>query len=605
MCCLSTSWPVRADTTQNTGQTAEKAAKLVVVTAARRPQAAAQVLADLSVLERSAIERSGATCAADLLAELPGIEFARNGGPGGTTSVFIRGAESRHVAVYIDGLRVDAQGTGGAPWELIPIDQVERVEVLRGPAAAVYGSDAVGAVVQFFTKRGDRAAGNSASLSAGTHNTAQARVATSGVAAGLDYALAASHGRSSGFNARTIASANPDADGWRRTGLQARLGAAVAPGHRVEAALLASNLWSQYDGFSASADDVSRQALRTVGLNWQGQWSPASGTRAQLGQSEVTYESQPDFYRTETTLRNLLLQHDQQVGDQHWSFSAERREDELLNPATTYTPVLAGRRHQNALAVAWRADWGAHALQAHLRHDDDSQFGSQPTGSLAWGWQWAPAWRLTASAATSFRAPTLYQQRSEYGLATLRPEQGRNLELGLRWADAGTELSATAWRNRVRDLITFGAAGPCASSFGCYENASRVQYKGLTLAGRGRLAGAALHGSLDWHDPRNTDTDKLLARRARVLATAGVDTAWAGWGLGAALQAAGPRFDDAANLRRMGGYAVLNLRAQRALAPGLTLELRLDNVADKAYELARTYPTGGRRATVGLRWASL
>ena len=581
-----------------TGQLADT----VVVTATRTPQTLSRVLGDVSVLERDAIERSGASCVADLLARLPGIEFARNGGPAGVTSVFIRGAETRHTAVYIDGLRVDGQATGGAPWELLPIDQIERIEVLRGPAAAIYGSDAVAGVVQLFTRRGGGATQASASLSAGSQATVQARAAVSGEAAGLDYALSASSGRSGGFNARAIASANPDDDGWRRSGVQARLGTQVAPGHRLEAALLASNLWGRYDGFSASDDDIARQTLRTVNLVWQGQWSAESDTRLQIGESRNSYESQPSYYRTETLLRNFVLQQGQRFGAQRFNLTLERKQDELLNPATLYTPVLAGARHQDALALGWQTQIGAHALQAHARFDRDSEFGSQPTGSLAWGWQFLPAWRLTASAATAFRAPTLYQRFSEYGVAGLKPETARNVELGLRWAAGGTEISATAWRNRVSQLILFGAAGPCASSFGCYENAGRVRYEGLTLAGRSSLGGVTLRGSLDWHDPRNLDTDKLLARRARTLATLGADTRWAGWGMGLELQAAGQRFDDAANRRAMGGYAVINLHAERMLTASLALTLRVDNLADKDYQLARTYPTGGRSAHLGLRW---
>ena len=578
-------------------------ANTVVVTATRTAQPLSRVLADISVLERDAIERSGASCAADLLAQLPGVQFARNGGPAGVTSVFIRGAESRHTAVYIDGLRVDGQATGGAPWELLPIDQIERIEVLRGPAAAVYGSDAVAGVVQLFTKRGSGPLQARAALSVGTQDTLQGSAAISGATGVLDYALTASHGRSQGFNARATATSNPDDDGWRRSGVQARLGAQLAPGHRVDAALLASNLWGQYDQ-SGTADDVSRQALRTANLSWQGQWSADSDTRLQLGESRNTYESQPSFYRTETTLRNFVLQQGQRFGAHRLDLTLERKEDELLNPATAFSATLQGARHQNALALGWQAEFGAHAWQAHVRHDHDSEFGGQPTGSLAWGWQWAPAWRVMASAATSFRAPTLYQRFSEYGVAGLSPEKGRNVELGLRWAQAGTEFSATAWRNRVRQLILFGAAGPCASAFGCYENAGQVRYEGLTLAGRGKLAGLALHGSVDWHDPRNLDTDKLLARRARAFGSFGADAQWAGWGLGLELQASGGRFDNAANTpaQRMGGYAVVNLRAERALTPDLTLHLRIDNAGDKDYQLARTYPMAGRSAQLGLRW---
>jgi vitamin B12 transporter len=188
-------------------------------------------------------------------------------------------------------------------------------------------------------------------------------------------------------------------------------------------------------------------------------------------------------------------------------------------------------------------------------------------------------------------------------VATLTPETGRNVELALRWQADGSEASATVWRNRVRDLIAFGGAGPCLSPFGCYENVGRSQYEGLTLAGRHALGGVSLHGSLSWHDPRNQDIDKVLVRRARRLATFGADTRLAdGWTAGVEVQASGARFDNTANTQRMGGYALVNLSLERQLAPGLVLQGRLDNAGDKTYEVARTYATPGRSALLTLRW---
>jgi vitamin B12 transporter len=577
----------------------------VVVTATRTPQVLSSVLADISIVERDEIQRSGAFGVADLLARLPGIEFARNGGPGTTTSLFIRGSETRHTAVYIDGVRVDSQSTGGAAWEQIPLDQIERIEVLRGPAAAMYGSDAVAGVVQLFTKRGKGVARPTAALTIGSYRTAQAQVGVSGSADALDYSLSAGHGRSDGFDARTAAAAghNLDKDGWQRSTLQGRVGFQLNPAQRIDASLLATNLRSGYDS-SATADDQNRHTLRTGSLAWEGRWSAEATTRAQLGQTESTYETQPSFYRTETTLKNVTLQHEQRFGAQQLTGTLERREDALFNPATAFAADLRGQRHQDAIGLGWRGDFGSHGLQAHVRHDEDSEFGGKSTGSLAWGWAFAPQWRATASAATSFRVPTLFQRFSQYGNPALVPESGRNVELGLRWAAAGSEASVTAWRNKVSNLINFGAPGPCADSFGCYVNVGRAELKGVTLAGRTQWGAVALRGSVDWHDPRNADTDKVLPRRAKRLANFGAETQWAGWLLGTEVQAAGERFDNASNTQRLGGYALVNLSVSRSLMPGLTLEARIDNLADKDYQLARTYATAGRNGQVTLRWTT-
>jgi vitamin B12 transporter len=561
-----------------------------------------QVLADMSVLERDVIERSGASCVADLLARLPGVAFARNGGPGTVTSLFVRGGESRHTAVFVDGVRVDSQATGGATWETLPVEQIERIELLRGPAAAIYGSDAVGGVVQIITRQGRGAPRATAAVTMGSQSLRQGQASLAGTAGTLDYAVSASRGRSDGFNARPIATANPDLDGWSRSTLQGRMGWQITPGQRLEGGVLSTRLKGQYDG-SRTADDVSDYALRTATLGWSSRWAAGSDTRVSIGQSRSTYETQPSYYRSETTLRNFLLRHEQAVAGQNLSVTLERRDDHLLNPATAFAATLEGERTQDAVALGWRTDIAAHGLQAHVRYDDDSEFGGESTGSLAWGWHFAAGLRVTVSIASVVpRADAVSAlQRIRHRSAAARA--GRNVEAGLRWASGGHELSVTVWRNRLRQLIAFGSAGPCASAFGCYENIGRAQYEGLTLAGPHDAGCLAHHGSVDWHDPRNLDTDQVLVRRARRPGQPG-HADHLGWlaELGVEVQAAGTRFDDTANTQRMGGYALVNLSVAKPLGAGLVLEGRIDNAGDKAYEVARTYANAGRAAQVTLRW---
>lgn len=143
----------------------------IVVTATRVPQPLADLVADVTIIDRATIQRSGETGVADVLARVPGIQISRPGNVGSPTSVFLRGAESRYTAVFIDGVRVDSQSTGGASWQTIPLAQIDRIEVLRGPAAAVYGSDAIGGVIQLFTRKGDGALTPSIGVGIGTYNT--------------------------------------------------------------------------------------------------------------------------------------------------------------------------------------------------------------------------------------------------------------------------------------------------------------------------------------------------------------------------------------------------------------------------------------------------
>jgi len=599
---LGAAFPLAAQTTLLAQAATAPQLRETVVTATRVAQPLSDLVGDVSIVDREAIEASGATGVADVLARLPGMQIVRNGGQGSSGSVFVRGAESRFTAVYLDGVRIDSQSTGGAVWEQIPLSQIDRIEVLRGPAAAVYGSDAVGGVIQLFTRKGEGAPAPYVGVGLGNRGTRTVQAGVSGGNDRVDYSVGLSHERSDGFNSRPGPSYNPDDDGYRRSSANARLGLQLDPRHRLEGTLLASNLQSQYDS-SKTADDRSHHQLRTASLSWLAQWSDSYRTRLQVSQSGSQYETSPNFYRTETTLRNYLLHNEWRLGVHLFTAALERREDELNNPATPSAADLKRDRSQNALALGYGLNQAPHALQAHLRYDDDSEFGGQSTGSLSYGYAITPQWRATAAAGTSFRAPTLYHRFSQYGSANLQPEEGRNVELGLRWSEGASSVGVVAFRNRVRNLINFGAAGTCADAFGCYENVGRAEYKGVTLSAATRVGGVSLHGSVDWQNPRDLVSGKQLARRAKRYATLGADTQLAGWTLGAEVQAVGRRWDNAANTNALGGYTAVNLYTSKRLARDVTFLARVDNVGDKDYQTARTYASGGRSLYVGLKWA--
>ncbi len=581
-----------------------------VVTATRTEQPLSDLVADVSIVDRQTIEASGATGVADVLARLPGIEISRNGGPGNQSSVFVRGAESRFTAVYIDGVRIDSQSTGGAQWEQIPLAQIERIEVLRGPAAAVYGSDAIGGLIQLFTRKGDGAATPYVGLGVGSHGTRKVEAGVSGATGpdgALDYSLGIARVRSDGFDAKTSGVHNPDDDGYRSTNASARLGYRIDARHQIGATALLNRLDSGYDasGYKAAkpVDDRNEHRLRNLGAHWAAKWSDVYSTRVSVSDSLSRYETSPSPYLTETQLRGYLWQNDWRVGNHRLSAALERREDRLENNSLVGAGGGNTRdRSQDGVALGYGYATGAHTVQANLRHDDDSEFGGKSTGSLSYGYGFAPGWRVTGSVGTAFRAPTLYQRFSEYGVASLQPETSRNVEVGIRYAQASSTFSAVAYRNRLSNLITFASAGPCASTFGCYANTARAQYEGITFAGSYRLSGVQLHGSLDFQNPVNLDTGKLIPRRAKRHATLGADTLIAGWTLGTELQASGRRFDDAANKNVLGGYTLLNLYASTRIARDYTLLARIDNANDKDYQTARTYATGGRQFYVGLKW---
>ncbi|WP_315127716.1 TonB-dependent receptor domain-containing protein [Comamonas antarctica] len=568
-----------------------------VVTAARAPQSAEQLLADLSVIDRATIEASGATGVADLLVRVPGIQMVRNGGIGNTTSLMLRGADTAYTAVYIDGVRFSSQsGSGGPSWESIPLAMIDRIEVLRGPAAAIYGSDAMGGVVQIFTRRGEQAPTGSLSLGLGSNGTRRGQAGISGVHQAWDYALDIASERSDGFDVRP--SRNPDRDGYDSLSGAARLGWRIDARHRLSASLLASDMDAAYDNSPRlGVDDRAKHRMHAAGLDWSAQWSERWSSQLALNTSEDRYETTPTPYLTTTQLRGLSWQNQWRLGAQSLSATLERRKHALQNAP------IDRKRAQNALALGYQWHAGAQHLQAQLRHDDDSEFGGKNTGSLSYGYDLTPRWRATAAAATAFRAPTLYQRFSSYGSAALTPENGRNLELGLRYQAGRDAFSATAYRNRISDQVSFqtGARG-CASSQGCYVSVAQAEYQGLTLAGSTHAAGTRWHASLDFNAARDGATGLYLARRPRQFGTLGASRSIAGWQWAADVQWSARRYDDAANTRVLGGYALWNLSATRQLARDWKLLARLDNAFDKYYETAATYATEGRRFFMSLQW---
>ena len=570
-----------------------------VVTATRTAQPLSDLVADVSIVDRDSIERSGATGLGDLLARLPGVEMSRNGGPGTTTSLFLRGAESRFTAVYIDGVRMDSQSTGGAAWESIPLGLIDRIEVLRGPAGAVYGSDALGGVIQIFTKRGEKGFAPFVSVGVGNRGTTKLEAGVSGASGTVDYALGLLRDESDGFNARPIAGQNPDKDGYRNTAGNARVGVQLNSVHRLEGTLMVGDTNSGYDS-GLGKDDRNLHTMHALGLHWQAQWSSAYKTKFSVTDSRDEYETKPSVYLSDTRLRGYLFQNEWREGAHLVTAALERREDRLEN-----NPIDRSRS-QNGVALGYGYNAGGHTVQVNVRHDEDSEFGGKGTGSVAYGYAITPQWRATASVGTAFRAPTLYQRFSQYGVASLRPESARNAELGLRYAQGDSSFSAVAYRNRVTNLISFVDASACSplQTQGCYAN-TRAEYKGVTLAASHRLGPVQLRGSLDLQRPRDLDTGKQLARRAKHHGTFGADTVVAGWTLGAEVQASGRRYDydTVGNTYVLGGYTLVNLYASTRIARDYTLLARVDNLADKDYQLVRNYATAGRTLFVGLKWA--
>ncbi|MEO7056518.1 MAG: TonB-dependent receptor [Caldimonas sp.] len=590
----------------------------VVVTGTREPETLSRSAADIVVIDSATLRASTADSVEDLLRREAGLQLARNGGPGQTSGFFIRGASTNSTVVLVDGVRIGSATAGQAEFEALSLSQIDRIEVLRGPASSLYGADAVGGVVQIFTRRGEGGPRLTAFAAIGGEGSRQGSAAVSGAAGAFDYAASlgrdSSRGVSALFPGDRFGSYNPDRDGYARNSGSLQLGYAVAPGHRIAVHALETNLRSQFDSAQygppdyvpdPSPDFRSRLASRVTSADYRGVVSAVWTTTAQISRSVDDLTSgaaTPSRFvtrREQGTWQNALaLGAGQQlmVAYEHLSERAA---------ADGFTPDP--KRRNDAVVLGYSGSLDRHSLQADLRRDDNSDYGGNTTGRIGYAFTVVPGLKLRALAGTTFRAPTFNDLfYPGYGVATVRPEKGRSIEVGVSWQGSMGSASATVYRNRVRDLIGYQAdrafcpVDP-AFNFGCAGNISRARLQGATFAGSHHWGGFAVRASVDLLDAKDADTGERLVRRAAHQETLVADYDAGPWRIGASGLFVGSRPEGGAVL---GGYGVLDLRASWRLQRQWQLEAKLLNALDHRIEPVRDYQGIGRQAWLGIRFDS-
>ncbi|SDF85141.1 vitamin B12 transporter [Massilia sp. PDC64] len=587
-----------ADTTPDT----------VIVTANRTPQRAQDVIPDTVVITSEEIARAGAGSVADVLRRQRGIEIARNGGAGTNTTVFLRGANSNQVVVLVDGVRIGSATTGAASWNAIPLSAIDHIEIVYGPLSSLYGADAIGGVVQIFTKKSQGAPMFSASAGGGTYGTNQYDASVHGSTGGehsVTYALSGAREESDGFSSTRPGSSsyNPDDDGYTRNSVNARIALRLAEGHEIGAQFLQSRVNAQYDSGKSAFDAHNLQEVDSYAVFLNDRFLPNWRSSVQVARSEdklgsFTSTAASGISQLNTRQDELTWQNTFDVGGDTLQVLAGHRKEKVLSSSVK---DINRTRITNSIAASYDLRRGSHLLDVSARNDH-SEYGSKTTGALGYGYEFTKDLRATASYGTSFRAPTFNElYYPGYGLTSNHPERGRNAEAGVQYRVAGVDLQANYYRNRLTDMIV--SVTPCPSRTGsCAYNVDHALLEGLTLAADTHIGNLDLRASADLQDPRDETTGKQLARRARRHASVAADYTAGPVETGVELQASGRRFDDAANANRLGGYGLLNLYTTWHMTRDWSLLVRLDNAADKHYELARNYGTAGRTWFAGIRY---
>jgi len=588
--------PLRADEVQTQ--------PTVQVTASRVAETVDDTLADVSVISRDDITASGARDVLDLLRLQAGVDLYRTGGAGQQTSLFLRGTNANHVLVLIDGVRAASTNTGAFAFEQLPLDAVERIEIVRGPRASYWGSDAIGGVIQIFTRKLD---GPRVAIGYGTYRDADGSAGIGHWDGADGYSVQVGARHVGGFSATNpgicngpddpFCSYNRDDDGYRNTNLAAR--AAHAFGSQT---LSASLLRSQGEvAFDQGNSDVIEQV---AGVDLQGALGENWNHRLAIGndREDLNTPAYSTLYLVRRT--SLLWQNDWKLAENQRLIAGLDLIHERGETRDTYAgvPLYDDSRDNRALFAGLQSGFGAFDSEISLRHDDNSEFGGATTGSAALGWRANELVRVYASYGQGFRGPTLNEQFSPgyggqfAGNPKLDPERSRSGEIGVEVTPAdGQRFKANLYSTRVHDLISF--TGPDFQA----ENIARARIDGAELAYDVDRGPWLLHAAYTWQDARNDDTDTQLLRRPKqkfsVLAEhrfgdqlrAGAELVYAG------------RRDDVGGVV-LSSYAIVNLRATYVLSPSWSLVGRIENIGDRDYELVHGYNMAGRSGFLEIVW---
>ena len=590
----------------------------VAIVGTREPQPLSRSVADVVVIDSSTIRNTTADSVEDLIRRSTGMQVTRNGGPGQSAGYFIRGASASGTLVLIDGVRVGSASLGQAEFEALSLAQIDHIEVLRGPASSLYGADAVGGVVQIFTRRGDGSPRITASAAIGGYGSRQGDIGVSGSQGGFDYSVTAGRESSDGVSALRpndqFGNFNPDKDGYSRNFGNLRLGYTAAPGHRIGATLLETKLNAQYDASEFNPPDFIpdpspdfRNHLKTrlAAIDYRGTITSLWTTTLQASssvddlKSSGTSTSRFKTERTQATWQNAL----QLATDQRLMLAYDHLREEVEGDVFAAKPS----RNNNAFVAGYSGRFiDALVAEASFRYDHNSVYGSNKTGNFGLSHEVMPGLKLRALAGTTFRAPTFNDLfYPGFGVSTIEPERGRSFEFGVAWQSGATRAAATVYRNHVRNLIgyqpdrTFCPADP-AYDFGCAGNVSRARLQGATLTGAQRWGGLDVRATIDFLDAKDSDTGVRLIRRAAHQESLAADYDFGNWAVGASILGIGSRPDSGGVV--LGGYGVVDMRASWRFMPQWRLEAKVLNALDHRVEAVRDYQGLGRQAWIGIRF---
>jgi vitamin B12 transporter len=596
----------------------------VFVTATRTPTPIKNVIADVTLISEDEIKRAGSASLQELLQKQPGIEIANLGGAGKVSTIGIRGTSSTHSVILVDGIRLGAATTGFTAIEHIPLSQIEKIEIVRGPASSLYGQDAIGGVVQIFTKKGLKGFKPYVGIGYGSYNTSNFQ---SGIRGGNDqttYAINFSTINSDGFSAfvpnpaNAANSINLDKDGYKNYSLSSSLNHKINQDYEIDLQYFSSKGKNQFDNRFANSSPSfhgnyrNEIKLETYAMQLKGQINKVWQSSIKLSQSTDKYldlqKNNKDTYLDEDGVTDLYKTTQDQFNWQN-NFALPKGSinfiyDFLKQRIKTTDLYEKTQRTNHGFMIGYNLLENNHNFQVNLRKDFNSAYDDAVTGNIGYAYALNSNWTLASSYGTAFVSPSfnyLYSLADPYALGNpnLKPEKSKNIEASMRYRDDSSSLSLTFFQNKIDDFIIYSNPNFITDSRTTTQNLNKAKIQGLTISGDQFLGHFQIKGSLTTQSAKNEDTDLYLPRRAKTFGNINLNYYVGYWNIGIEEIFSNKRFDNKENTVKLSGYSVTNIVADYKFNENLNLNFRLNNVFDKDYSLAAEGASGFRYQTPG------
>lgn len=595
----------------------------VVITGTRTEQRLADTLPQMTLLTRADIDRAQAFDLLDLLATLGGVEVARSGGFGAQSSLFLRGTNSSQTLVLVDGIRLNTAVGGAAALGGISLDNIERIEIARGNLSSLYGSEAIGGVIQIFT-RGGGAPSASARVEAGAGHTRAASVAantrwTLTDLGATELAVAGGTRSAKPYSAidtsRVVVGpfapgANPDLDQNRNRNGSLRFKQGLGTGNELGASIWTSRNDTDFDSTSDGPGATHRERSRQSVWEVNGKAAVTERWSVRLRGGEARDNSRNDISDPASFSNGEFRARNRQVALENAFAVMPATEAQLgieqlqqHGASTSYDTAFTSQlvsfdRRVRAVWAGATAQPGPHRVQLNVRHDDYSDVGGATTGLAAYGYQLTQGLRIGAQYSTAFRAPSFNDLYFPFfGNPALKPERARSVEVNARYTSGDTVLRVAVYRTRTSDLIVFDAATSQA------QNVARARIDGGEIALAAVLLDWRVDLSADVSRPTDAATGQRLLRRAPWRATLAANRDLGAFEIGGAVSHVAARYDSDINTfarARLDPYTLVRLHAAYKVTPHVRLTLRIENVTDERYELVSGYNTQRRGAFAGV-----